>query len=259
MKTRMWLLILCVLLIVDVFCEVNFPKINKIEIETSKIIAGEEIRIVQISDLHNKRFFNNNKAIYESIRELNPDIIVLTGDIIDRNTKDYQYAYSFIDDLMKINSNIYYILGNHELSHKDINDYKRELEKRGVLLMGDRAEIYKDISIYGANYYDQKYPNPTNDSFSLLLTHDASLAISNYYNFDLVLSGHTHGGQVRLPLIGAIYAPGQGLFPKYDKGLYKIENEEVYVDSGLGNTFLPIRFLNQSQISFIKIVSKNNI
>lgn len=255
MKTRMLLIILLLLLIADIFYEVNFPKVNKIEIETDKIVAGEEIRIVQISDLHNKRFFNNNKEIYNNIKELNPDIIVLTGDIIDRTTKDYQYAYSFVDDLIKINPNVYYVLGNHELSHKNVNEYKRELEKRGVLLMGDRAEGYKDISIYGANYYDQKYPNSTNSSFSLLLTHDASLAISNYHNFDLVLSGHTHGGQVELPFIGAVYAPGQGFFPKHAKGLYKIENEEVYVDSGLGNTFLPIRFLNQSQISFIRIIS----
>lgn len=253
----MWLLIILILLIADIFYEVNFPKVNKIEIKTDKVVAGEEIKIVQISDLHNKKFFNNNKFIYDKIREFNPDIIVLTGDIIDRRTTDYQYAYSFIDDLMKINSNIYYILGNHELSHRDVNDYKKELEKRGVLLMGDRAETYKDISIYGANYYEQKYPNPEGKYFSLLLTHDASLAISNYHNFDLVLSGHTHGGQVRLPFIGAVYAPGQGFFPNHAKGLYKIENEKVYVDSGLGNTFLPIRFLNQSQISFIKIISSN--
>lgn len=255
MKIKLLLSIIFVLLIIDIFYEVNFPKVNEVEIKTDKIIAGEEIKIVQITDLHNKRFFGNNKLIYDDIRELDPDIIILTGDIIDRRTRNYQYVYSFIDELMKINPNIYYVLGNHELSHNDINDYKRELEKRGVLLMGDNAELYKDILIYGANYYDEKYPNPISKSFSLLLTHDASLAISNYYNFDLVLSGHTHGGQVQVPFIGAIYAPGQGFFPKHAKGLYRIENEEVYIDSGLGNTFLPIRFLNQSQISFIKIIS----
>lgn len=254
MKNKL-LLIIIFLLIIDICYEVNFPKVNKIEIRTDKIVSGEEIKIVQISDLHNKIFFNNNEKIYSSIRELNPDIIVLMGDIIDRRTKDYQYAYSFIDNLIKINPNIYYVLGNHELSHANIDDYKKELEKRGVILFNDKGEAYKDILIYGVNYYEKKYPNPNNDFFSLLLTHDASLAISNYHNFDLVLSGHTHGGQVRIPLIGTIYAPGQGFFPKYAKGLYKIEDEEIYIDSGLGNTFLPIRFLNQSQISFIKIIS----
>ncbi len=255
MKIKSLLLIIFIFLVIDIFCEVNFPKVNEIEIKNDKIMTGEELKIVQITDLHNKKFFNNNKFIYDSIRELNPDIIVLTGDIIDKKTKDYQYVYSFIDELIKINPNIYYVLGNHELSHKDIDEYKRELEKKGVLLMGDNAELYNDILIYGANYYDEKYPNPTSRSFSLLLTHDASLAISNYHNFDLVLSGHTHGGQVQFPFIGAIYAPGQGFFPKHAKGLYKIENEEIYIDSGLGNTFLPIRFLNQSQFSFINIIS----
>jgi hypothetical protein len=255
MKIKLLLLIIFIFLTLDIFYEVNFLKVNEIEIKTDKIIAGEEIKIIQITDLHNKRFFGNNKAIYDGIRELNPDIIVLTGDIIDKRTRDYQYVYSFIDELMKINPNIYYVLGNHELSHEDINDYKKEIEKRGVILMDNRTEKYGDISIYGVGYYDEEYPGLIDDSFSLLLAHDASLAIFKYSDFDLVLSGHTHGGQFRLPFIGAVYAPGEGLFPKYAKGLYKIDNEEVYVDSGLGNTFLPIRFLNQSQISFIKIIS----
>jgi len=255
MKIKSLLLIIFLLLVVDIFYEVNFPKVNEIEIKTDKIMAGEGLKIVQITDLHNKKFFNNNKFIYDSIRELNPDIIVLTGDIIDRKTKDYQYVYSFIDELIKINPNIYYVLGNHELSHEDIDEYKKEIEKRGVILMDDRIKRYRNISIYGVSYYDEKYPDLIDDSFSLLLAHDPSLAIFEYHDFNLVLSGHTHGGQVQLPFIGAIYAPGQGFFPKNAKGLYKIENEEVYIDSGLGNTFLPIRFLNQSQISFINIIS----
>lgn len=255
MKTKMWLLILLILLIADIFYEVNFPKVNKIEIKTDKIVAGEEIKIVQISDLHNKKFFNNNESIYKSIKELNPDIIVLTGDIIDKNTKDYQYVYSFIGSLIKINPHIYYILGNHELSHKDVNEYKKGLEERGVVLMDDRIEGYEDISIYGVNYYNEEYPKLEKESFSLLLTHDASLAISKYHDFDLVLSGHTHGGQVQLPFVGVIYAPGQGFFPKHTKGLYEVGGEKIYIDSGLGNTLMPIRFLNQSQVSFIKIIS----
>jgi len=99
------LLIIFILLIVDICYEVNFPKVNEIEIETDKIVAGEEIRIVQISDLHNKMFLNNNEDLYSTIRKLNSDIIVLTGDITDRTTKDYQYVYSFIDNLIKINPN----------------------------------------------------------------------------------------------------------------------------------------------------------
>ncbi|MFZ3054463.1 MAG: metallophosphoesterase [Minisyncoccales bacterium] len=253
MKIKMVLLILFILLIADIFYEVNFPKVNAVEIETDKIATGGEIKIVQITDLHNKRFFDNNKKLYDSIRELSPDIIVLTGDIIDRRTEDYQYVYSFIDELMKINPHVYYVLGNHELSHKNINEYKKELEARGVIMMDGRIEKYKGISIYGSSYYDKKYPELIDQSFSLLLTHDASLAISNYHNFDLVLSGHTHGGQARLPLIGAVYAPGQGFFPKHAKGLYGAGGEKVYIDSGLGNTFFPIRFLNQSQVSFIEI------
>ena len=247
---------LAFLLIADVFYEVNFPKVNQVEIKTDKIKAGEEIKIVQITDLHNKKFFDNQKYIYDRIKEISPDFIVLTGDMIDTNTKNYSYVYSFIDELVKINPKIYYVSGNHELDHKDIDKFNSEIAKRGVTMVDPGFQEYKDIDIYGARYYNN-IPFPKDPSrFSLLLIHDPSFVIDNPDNFNLILSGHTHGGQVRIPFVGAVYVPGHGLFPKYSKGLFKIKDGWLYIDSGLGNTFLPIRFLDQSQISFIKITSK---
>ena len=75
------------------------------------------------------------------------------------------------------------------------------------------------------------------------------------YNIDLMVSGHTHGGQIRLPFIGPIIAPGRGLFPKYDKGIIEIEDTILYIDSGLGNRLVPIRLFNRVQISNIMIGS----
>ncbi len=255
-KIIMIIFALLFLLAADIFYEVNFPKINQIEIKTEKLRAGEDIKIVQITDLHNKKFFNNQIQIYNKIKEINPDFIVLTGDMIDRKTKDYSYVYSFVDELIKINPKIYYVSGNHELSHGDIDKFNNELVRKGVVMVDPGFREYKDMDIYGTRYYDDIPSLKDSSRFSLLLVHDPSFVISNTGNFDLILSGHTHGGQVRLPFIGAIYVPGQGLFPKYSKGLFKIKNSWLYIDSGLGNTFFPIRFLNQSQISLINITSK---
>src|SRR5690606_36275120 len=96
------------------------------------------------------------------------------------------------------------------------------------------------------------------EQYTILLSHAPNIVIrysSNDILADLILSGHTHGGQVRLPFIGALAAPGQGLFPKLDKGTFTIAQDQyLYIDSGLGTSMVPIRFLNQSQMSFIRVV-----
>ncbi len=258
MRNKIVITIFVFLLILSlcVFCDVNFPKVNQIEVKTDKISMEEDIKIVQITDLHNKKFLNNQSQIYNKIEKINPDIIVLTGDIIDEKTKDYSYIYSFIDSLLKINSRIYYVFGNHELSHGNIDESDAELKKRGVIMINQDFQEREGIDIYGAKYYNV-VPSINNSSkFSLLLIHDPSHIINNPNNFDLILSGHTHGGQVRFPLVGALYVPGQGFFPQYSKGLFKIEDSWLYIDSGLGSTAFPVRFLNQSQFSVINIIAE---
>lgn len=250
---RMHIFVLIIVLILYVYFEVNFFKINEVLIENSKI--KEEVRIIQISDLHNKKIESN---FFNKIKEQNPDFIVLTGDLIDRRTNDYSYAYYFIEELVKINVPVYYILGNHELSHKDVNVFEKEIIKRGAINLNEESINFKNINIYGFGYYSElKDVEISKDLFSLVLIHNPMEAIENNINTDLILSGHTHGGQVRLPFIGPIFIPGQGFLAKYDKGLFDINsNTKLYIDSGLGNTFLPVRFLNRSQVSLIKIYSK---
>lgn len=251
---KMFILILIIVLILYVYYEVNFFKINEVLIETEKI--KEEIKIIQISDLHNKKV---NDDFFDIIKQQDPDIIVLTGDLVDRKTKDYSYVYFFIEELIKINVPVYYVSGNHELSHKDVNVFEKELIKRGAINVDEEKIEFKDINIYGFGYYsDLENIEINEDLFSLVLIHNPMEAIEKNINADLILSGHTHGGQVRLPFIGAIFIPGQGFFAKYDKGLFDINNlkTKLYIDSGFGNTFLPIRFLNRSQISLIRIYSK---
>lgn len=245
------LIILILLIILDVYFEVNFPKINEVSIESNKV--KEDIKIIQISDLHDKRIGDD---FIETIKNQNPDFIVLTGDLIDRRTTDYSYVYSFIEKLSKFP--IYSISGNHDLSHKDIAKFNQELSKRGVTILNEKSISYKGIDLYGFEYYsDFDNLQAKEDVFSLALVHNPMEIIKKNTSFDLILSGHTHGGQIRLPFIGAIFIPGQGFLAEYDKGLFQInEKTKLYIDSGLGNTFLPIRFMNRSQVSLIRIYSK---
>ena len=250
---KMLIIFLILLLIIDVYFEVNFPRINEILIETDKI--KEEVRIIQISDLHNKKVGDD---FFDKVKKQNPNIIVLTGDLIDRKTKDYSYVYYFIEQLIKINVPIYYVSGNHELSHNDVKVFEQEIFKRGVVLLDEDSATYKEINIYGFGYYSKfEDTELNNDVFSLGLAHNPIDIIEKGIDFDLILAGHTHGGQVRFPFIGAIFIPGQGFFAKYDKGLFDVNSKtKLYIDSGIGNTFLPIRFLNRSQFSLIRIYSK---
>lgn len=257
-------LVFLALLGLDVFFEVNFPKLNVVEVKSSKMQKGREVRIIQISDLHSQQFFNN-QDLYKKIKNSQPDLIVITGDLIDKTTKNYNSVYGFVDELIKINKNVYFVAGDHE--QKSGKNFLRGLVERGVKVLNRDCVVFeKDgqkIDIYGLNYYNTSddinfAENISADNYSVLLIHNPDLVIENKnIKADLILSGDTHGGQIRLPFLGALNVPGQPIFPKYSKGLYILNNNSLlYIDSGLGNTFAPIRFFNRSQISLIKIVGQ---
>lgn len=246
------------------YYQVNITKIEKIKISTHKLLTGEKLKILQISDVHNKIVKRDSRLI-SNLSRLDVDIIVITGDLIDRKTKDFANAYNFISNLKNINPNIYYIPGNHEWTNRNTEKFMEGLKKTNInILINDNKKITignKKINICGI---DDPYLKRDNlelglkginkDYFTLLLSHSPNIIFNKKkIPVDLILSGHTHGGQVRMPLIGPIVAPGQGFFPKYDKGLFKLEETKLYIDSGLGTSVLPIRFLNRSQVSLIEI------
>lgn len=249
-----------------VFFQVNVPKVNYVNVNSSKIPKEGEFKILQISDMHNKKFFDGNRKLFNMIEDLDFDIIVITGDLIDGETRDFNYIYSVIEKLKNINSNIYYVSGNHEWRTGRHDEFvKGLLDRKVIVLNNDNSVVSKDdytINICGIN---DPYTNHENvkeafndiddQFFTLLLSHSPGI-IERQSNIpaDLILSGHTHGGQIRLPIIGALVAPGQGFFPKYDKGKFELDNGTIlYIDSGLGTSQLPIRFLDRSQISLISI------
>lgn len=262
MKIKLFIFIsLLAILVAYIYIQISFFKVNQVELNSEKI--KDDIKIVQISDFHNNKRINKGKLI-KKVEGINPDIIVLTGDIIDAKTKEFDCSIDMIKDLRSITDKIYFVWGNHEIRNNRGREFVERLKGVGVFVLeNENTTTYiknTKINICGVNFYIDRanykkaLEGIDEKNYTILLSHSPNRPISYSAGLeDLILAGHTHGGQLRLPIIGAIVAPGQGYFPKYDKGLFKIGNTTLYIDSGLGNSVFPIRFLNRVQISSISI------
>ncbi|HCC07056.1 MAG TPA: metallophosphoesterase [Clostridiales bacterium] len=253
----------CLLIVIY---DTNTIKLNEVSFKSAKLETGDLFTIMQISDFHNKHSPNSFLTSLKFIKEHKPDIIVITGDLIDSNNDDFNNIYSFIDQIVAINPNVYCVSGNHEWRLLDLNNFIKGLVHRNVKVINNTNLVIKHndvkINLCGVDDHYTRHDdlelasqNMNSEDYTVLLSHSLRIVDSiSKPIFDLILSGHTHGGQVRLPFLGALIAPGEGFFPKYDKGIYEIsENKFLYLDSGIGTSVLPIRFLNQSQMSLIKI------
>ncbi|WP_082233129.1 metallophosphoesterase [Halobacillus massiliensis] len=245
-------------------------KINRLQLQSSKLPKAANLNIMQISDLHNKEFGKGNKQLIAKVNELNPDIIVITGDLINRQTKYFHKVFSFIEQITDKHA-VYFVTGNHEWENPVKDVFLNGLKARNVVILNNENMNFTkantvlnivgvdDVSTENENI-EKAFNGLTKDRYTLLLSHAPDVAlIYNDLPADLILSGHTHGGQIRLPFIGALTAPGQGFFPKYDKGIFSIsEGQKLHIDSGLGTVHIPVRFFNQSQVSFIQLVNPDN-
>ena len=245
---------LCLALYVDRQCFV--AKEEKIILKSEKI--KNPIKITQITDFHSNAIKNLDEVL-ENIKKFNPNLIILTGDIIDYGTdKKIERSVYFLEKLMSLNIKTYYITGNHEEAGPNLDKFLNEIERLGITYLkneGDRLNINGNkVYVYGTSMFDFSYENYRTDyeSINIILSHFSKNVRDNYQGSeDFIFSGHTHGGQVRLPIVGGLVAPGEGFFPDYDKGAFKFKDSIIYIDSGLGNTFLPLRFMDQIQYSNI--------
>lgn len=239
--------------------------------------AFDGYRIAQVSDLHNAEFGGGNQRLLDMLREAEPDMIAITGDLIDSRKTNIAVALAFAEEAVRI-APCYYVSGNHEARVPEYRELKAGLEAAGVTVLDDaRVEIEisgKSITIIGVNdpsfladyltsdaaVMDRKLSELSSEdaSFTILLSHRPEL-FDTYavHDMDLVLTGHAHGGQFRLLLIGGLIAPNQGLFPKYDDGLYSEENTNMIVSRGLGNSIIPFRFNNRPEVVLIELKSQN--
>lgn len=244
--------------------------ITEYKVETENIPKNfSGFRIVQISDLHNDEFGRDNSRLLAKINEADPDIIVLTGDLVDSRRTDVDVSIAFAEMAVKI-APTYYVTGNHE--HRIPEDYERlkaGLVEVGVTVMENESVMLEKngdkISLVGL--HDPSFFNHGEELFSESViaekltqltsetAYDIVLAHRPQYfetytesHADLILSGHVHGGQFRLPIIGGLYAPSQGLFPKYDAGKFEDNGTVMIVSRGIGNSIFPIRLGNRPEI-----------
>lgn len=269
--------ILIILLIAFLYWQNNDTVTTTINIKSNQIPNNfNDYKILQISDLHNKEFGKNQSKLIHKTKDLSPDIIVITGDIIDSRRTNINKAINYIKEAKKI-APIYYVPGNHESRIKDYNILKKSLLEEGVIVLDNKIKNIKidkeEISILGVNDISFiKSNTPRGDfvkeiktlkekaknNFTILLSHRPDLIhLYAKENIDLVFSGHAHGGQIRLPFIKGIIAPHQGLFPKYTDGLYESNNTKMIVSRGLGNSLFPFRIFNRPQLILTTIKSAN--
>lgn len=262
-------IILAILVLGIVFSLYNYIQISKVYINNLKFYSNKlnnSIKLTQITDFHSNKNINLNR-LFNDISEFKPDIIVITGDLIDYKTRDLTLAFKIVEQTKKITDKVYFVSGNHETNHVLEVEFYNGLAYYGVKVLDNVTEKVEingnEINMLGASFFAESedfesiYKSINEKEYNLLLSHSPNRPIM-YLNkkVDLILSGHTHGGQVRLPIIGGIIAPGQGLFPKYDKGIFEFNNTKLYIDSGLGNSLYPIRMFNRVQISNIEVLPK---
>ncbi len=234
-------------------------------------------KIAHISDFHNAEFGEKNSKIIDILKNQNPDIIAVTGDLVDSNHTNIDIAVSFMKQAVKI-APCFYVTGNHEAWTEQYDELESKLIECGVNVLHDTyfyleknstkiklvgiddPSFTKGYELTEESIIETKLKEfELEDSYIILLSHRPEY-FKTYVNsnIDLVLTGHAHGGQFRLPFIGGLVAPNQGLFPKYDSGLFTENNTNMVVSRGIGNSIIPVRINNRPEVIIIKLQSTNS-
>lgn len=256
---------------------------KNIELNTYEIVSvdlPEEFdgyRIAHISDFHNAVFGKDNTKLINMLKEAEPDIIAVTGDIIDSRRTDIDISFAFVEEMLKI-APCYYVSGNHEArGSEEFAVLKENMLKAGVTILEntqtviERSGAVVDIlglrdptfTVSGTAEMEAKVVadelsslDTAAENFTLLLSHKPEFFdVYCENNIDLVLSGHAHGGQFRIPFVGGLIAPGQGFFPEYDAGVFEKGGTHMIVSRGIGNSIIPLRINNRPEIILIELRS----
>lgn len=282
MHKRKKIVLCCLVVILVVFAAWIIRDNKALELNTYTITSERlpdgfsGFHIAHVSDLHNTQIGENNKKLLDMLYQSRPDMIAITGDLIDSRNTDISIAIQFAEEAVKI-APCYYVTGNHEARVAEYDSLKNHLIELGVTILEDTALVLEiqnqTITLIGVDdpsfqtdylfgdsesvMNDKLQSLISNDNgFYLLLSHRPELfQIYAQNDVDLVLSGHAHGGQFRLPHLGGLIAPNQGLFPKYDAGLYVDGNTHMVVSRGIGNSIIPFRINNRPEVSLIELQS----
>ena len=246
--------------------------------------VSSPFKFVMLSDMHEATVGKDNSELLAAIREIDPDFIILGGDMLtcsECNLKDDERVYEFLGTL-SAEYKIYYGMGNHEDKikcsealhmHERYESLLHNLERLNITLLDNKSAYIneKNVRIYGLNlpieYFRRFKTNPlpkgyinkvfgevSHDDYTILIAHNPE-HFDEYDNYgaDLVLSGHIHGGIVRLPFLGGVISPQIKLFPKYDSGEFHGFNSDMIVSRGIGWHSVPIRIWNKAEVVVVNV------
>ena len=271
--------IICLLLIL---CGIYFYFENTtLEVSTYQIASNKipnefnNYKIIQISDFHNNTSSKLTKKLIAEIKNQKPNIIVITGDLIDSTKTNVDIAIDMIKEIIEI-APVYYVTGNHEARTNEYDNLKSQMIELGVKILENEAQEIQlnnstinilgindpsfnkerdilDSEIVKSNMENIQY---NEDNFTILLSHRPEVfKIYVEKNIDLVFTGHAHGGQIRLPFIGGIIAPNQGAFPEYTDGIYREKDTTMVVSRGIGNSIIPFRVNNRPELVIVELIN----
>ena len=283
--------IIVLIFIALIFIGILICFVKKIDV-TKYTISNEKIpeefngfKIVQLSDFHSQGYRNTTEDIINKVKHINPDIIVMTGDMVSWDMEDIDEVKVLIKSLVELYP-IYYIDGNHEHLAEILRPGKyvafiEFMKELGVTtIKNDYIEIYKgdkSINLYGINlpldgatglyvnkfqleknYVEKTLPEANEEKFNILLAHTPTF-IKQYsqWGADLVLCGHMHGGIVRIPFTNiGLLSPERTIFPKYAAGKFKVNGSIMIVNRGIGTSSFKLRIFNNPEITVITLKSK---
>ena len=288
MKNKKIIVLVCIALI---FISILMCFIKKIDV-TKYTISNEKIpeefngfKIVQLSDFHSQGYRDTMEKLISKVKDINPDIIVMTGDMVSWDMEDIEEVKILIKSLAEVYP-IYYIDGNHEhlaeiLRQSRYISFNKFMQELGVtIIKNDYVEIYKEdksINLYGINlpldgatglyvnkfqleknYVEKTLPKANEEKFNILLAHTPTF-IKQYskWGADLVLAGHMHGGIARIPFTNiGLLSPGRTILPRYAAGKFKVKSSTMIVNRGIGTSSFKLRIFNNPEITVITLRSK---
>lgn len=267
---------LIIALLIYGYCLNFFLKEEFYTIDTDKV--NHSFRIVFITDLHGNRHGKNNNKLLQMIENNTPDVIAVAGDLIVKDGKGEKEAVELLHYLAK-KYPVFYAPGNHEVRLKNYSLYKNNVQKTGTLYLENAyEEMEQKICFAGLDlplfWYHKCYqkrnmslqvlnellPNfEKKGKFTILIAHNPEyFPVYEQWGADLVLSGHVHGGIMKLPFLGGVIAPSLRLFPKYDSGRFDLGKSTMILSRGLGLHDIKLRFFNRPELSIIDIHKKNS-
>lgn len=268
-------LALAVLLVIWLITGNILPGVTEYEISATIPESFSGFRIAQVSDLHNTEFGENNSRLLDLLEAAQPDIIVITGDLVDSRRTDIPTALEFAERAMEI-APCFYVTGNHESRVRKFPELEAGLRALGVTVLRNEAvflerdgECIRLIGVDDCTFFPGDNGNETvfamedalqsltGSEYTILLSHRPELFWVYWRNdVDLIFSGHAHGGQFRIPFVGGLYAPDQGILPEYDCGVYGNGGVTMVVSRGLGNSAFPLRLNNPPELVVVILTAQ---